>query len=401
VSVPSIDVAAARAATPGCHARAFLLSAGSSLPTQQTLDAVIGHLRREAEVGGYAAADEAGDVLRQARFDLADLVGGQPSEIALTPSDSVAWVKAWWGWVAGDNVPSGSTVLVDRLAYHSHYAALVGTQRIAGFDIRVMPSLSDGTIELDALDLGADVSVVCATMIGTHCGNVNPIAGLGALAAKADVPLFVDACQAIGQMQLDVTALGCHVLTATGRKFLRAPRGTGMLWVDAGKVDRFQPPGVDATSTDWSARDGLETRTGMARFEEYEVSYAAMVGLASAAAQARSLGVAAIEDRVRLLADHLRGELDDVPGVTVADTAQRRSAIVTFTVDGVSPPDVVDAATRDGISINASTSVWAALDMDAKGLPEVVRASPHYFNTEDELDRLVATVRNVVETTTR
>jgi selenocysteine lyase/cysteine desulfurase len=211
----------------------------------------------------------------------------------------------------------------------------------------------------------------------------------------AGVPLFVDACQALGQMQIDVTELGCHVLTATGRKFLRAPRGTGMLWVDAGLVERFQPPGLDGTSTKWSALDGLETCGGIARFEEYEVSYAAMVGLASAAAQARVVGIAAIEDRVQSLADHLRCGLDDVPGVTVKDTAERRSAIVTFTVESVSAPAVVDAATRNGISVNASTALWAALDMDAKGLMEVVRASPHYFNTSDELDRLIATVRNL------
>ncbi len=309
-----IDVAAARAATPGCDGRTFLLSAGASLPTQQTLDAVIGHLRREAEVGGYSAADEVVDVLRQGRVDLAALVGAQPSEIALTSSDSVAWVKAWWGWVVGDNVPGGSTVLVDRLVYHSHYAALASTQRIAEFDIEVMPALADGTIDLDALEIGPDVSVICATMIGTHCGSVNPIAGLGVRAATAGVPLFVDACQALGQMRLDVTELGCHVLTATGRKFLRAPRGTGMLWVDAGLVERFRPPGVDATSTSWSPASGLETRPGMARFEEYEVSYAAMVGLASAAAQARVVGIDAIERRVQILADYLRRGSTICPG---------------------------------------------------------------------------------------
>jgi len=392
VAVQSIDVQAARAATPGCGDRAFLLSAGSSLPTQDTLDRVVGHLRREAEVGGYAAADEIAGELRQGRADLAALVGGAPHEIALATSDTAAWIKAWWGWVAGGNVPAGSTVLVDRLIYHSHYAALVSTVPLAGFEIRLMPSLADGTIDLDAVDVGDEVSAICATMIGTHCGNVNPISELGALAGAAGIPMFLDACQAIGQMELDVAELGCDVLTATGRKFLRAPRGTGMLWVDSAIIDRFRPPGIDATSSGWTAAAGLDVHPGMARFEEYEMAYAAMVGLASAASQARALGMASIETRIRQLADDLRQGLEAVPAVSVTDRAECRSAIVTFQVDGVPPAEVVAAASREGIVINESTAVWSALDMDAKGLSYVVRASPHYFNTHDELDQLIGCV---------
>jgi selenocysteine lyase/cysteine desulfurase len=201
--------------------------------------------------------------------------------------------------------------------------------------------------------------------------------------------VFLDACQAIGQIQLDVAELGCHVLTATGRKFMRAPRGTGMLWVDAEIIDRFQPPGIDGTSAGWSAAEGIDVHPGMARFEEYEFGYAAMVGLASAASQARELGMASIEAHVTQLADDLRDGLEAVPGVTVTDVAERRSAIVTFQVDGVAPADVVAAAARGGIVINESTAIWAALDMDAKGMAQLVRASPHYFNTHDDLDRLI------------
>jgi len=392
VAAGSIDVQAARAATPGCNDRVFLLSAGSSLPTSETLERVVAYLRREAEVGGYAAADEVAQELAQARTDLAALVGGAPHEIALAASDTAGWTKAWWGWVAGGNVPAGTTVLVDRLIYHSHYAALVATAPLAGFEIRLMPSLADGTIDLEALDVGDEVNAICATMIGTHCGNVNPISELGALAAAAGVPMFVDACQAIGQMELDVAELGCHVLTGTGRKFLRAPRGTGLLWVDSAIIDRFQPPGIDATGAGWTAAAGLDVHQGMARFEEYEVAYAAMLGLASAAGQARTLGMGSIESRVRQLADDLRDGLAALPGVSVTDRAERRSAIVTFQVDRVPPADVVAAASRDGIVINESTAVWAALDMDAKGLSHVVRASPHYFNTDDELDQLLSCV---------
>jgi cysteine desulfurase/selenocysteine lyase len=390
-----IDVDALRAETPGCRDRAFLLSAGSSLPTQATLDAVIDHLRLEAEIGGYAAADRIVDVLEEGRADLAALLGGRPDEVALVPSDSVAWVKAWWGWVAGGNVPPGSVVLIDRLTYSSHYAALDQTRSFGGFTIVVMPSRDDGTVDLDALVIGDDVSVVCVTMIGTHSGNVNPVAAIGALASAAGVPMFVDACQAVGQLHLDVAELGCSVVTATGRKFLRGPRGTGLLWVDRSIVERFQPPGIDATSTSWSNASGMHIDAGIRRFEEYEVPYAAYVGLAAAARQARAIGTHVIEQRVVGLGERLRTELAGLRGVTVRDTAARRCAIVTFTVDGVPADDVVAAAARADVVVNASTAVWAALDMDAKRTPSVVRASPHVFNTDDELARLVDVVASL------
>ena len=312
--------------------------------------------------------------------------------MALVPSDSVAWVKSWWGWVVGGNVPRGAAVLIDRMTYHSHFAALAQTSVFAGFTIRVAPSLSDGTVELDALHIDDDVTALCVTMIGTHSGNVNPVADIGRAAAAAGVPMFVDACQALGHLTLDVSELSCHVLTSTGRKFLRGPRGSGMLWVSRDIVDRFDPPGIDATSTSWTSAAGVHIDAGVRRFGEYETSFASMVGLAAAARQARAIGVDAIEPRVVALAERLRSSLAGVDGVQVRDTAARRCAIVTFTVEGVASGDVVAMAQRAGVIVNESSAAWAALDMDAKHTPTVVRASPHYFNTDAELDRLVDVV---------
>lgn len=389
---PSADLDAWRAATPGCHDRTFLLSAGSSLPTSETLDAVVGHLRLEAEIGGYAAADRVVDVLERGRSDLAALVGGDADEIALVPSDSVGWVKAWWGWVVGGNVPRGSTVLVDRLCYHSHFAALDQTRHFGEFAIGLLPSLDDGTVDVDALHIGDEVSAVCVTMVGTHSGNVNPVAAVGRATEATGVPMFVDACQAVGQLHLDVGELGCQVLTGTGRKFLRGPRGSGLLWVARDVVDRFVPPGIDATSTAWSTDEGMRIGPGVRRFEEYEVAYASMVGLSVAARQARAIGTEVIERRVVGLGEQLRHTLASIDGVQVRDTAAHRCGIVTFTVDGVRSADIVAAASRADVIVNESTAVWAALDMDAKHTPTVVRASPHYFNTEAELDRLAEIV---------
>jgi cysteine desulfurase / selenocysteine lyase len=397
----SFDVAAARLATPGCEGLAFLNNAGSALPTQRTLDAIFDHLRLESRVGGYMAADQAAATLAQARSDLAQLVGGTADEVAITLSDTAAWIKAVWGWMAGGNIPANATVFVDRLSYHSHFAALTQLSQLLPFTIEVLPANVDGTVNLDALSsagktaAGNTAALVCATYIGTHSGNVADIAALGRWCSTIGVPLFLDGCQALGHIPVDVKQLGCAVFTGTGRKWLRAPRGTGMLWVHSDLIERFSPPGIDGTNTVWSQDNSMTITEGIRRFEEFEASFATQVGLAAAARQALELGVDTTAERVRMLADGLRGALRDLGGVVVHDTAPTRCGIVTFTVDGVTAADVVAAAAERNTSINASGASWATLDMTAKGLSHVVRVSPHYYNTESELERVLDAVRSV------
>jgi cysteine desulfurase / selenocysteine lyase len=392
-----LDVAACRAATPHVEDNAFLVSAGSSLPTQETLSAMLGHLQRESEVGGYRAADEAVETLQRGRAALAQLVGGQAHEVALATSDTAAWTKVWFGWVLGGNIAKNSTVLVDQLSYHTHYAAIRQSQAITPFTVAVLPALPDGTTDVDRMQIPLHTSVICTTMIATHSGNINPIAAVGKICKQVGVPMFVDGCQAVGQLHVGVRELGASVFTGTGRKWLRAPRGTGMLWVAEEIIDRITPPGIDGTNSSWSTDAGIGIFPGTKRFEEFEVSVASMVGLTAAADQALRLGMQAIELRITHLADRLRNGLAKIEQVTLHDTAAQRCGIVTFSVPGFTPAEVICRAAEDRITINSSTHNWAALDMEAKGLTQICRASPHYFNTEDEIDRLIDLVHEMTQ----
>lgn len=393
-----IDVDALRDQTPGCHGTAFLNNAGAALPTQRTLDAMRSHLELESRVGGYRAADLVSEVLVNARAGLAQLVGGKGHEVALAVSDSAAWVKAIWGWMLGGNVAKGDVVAVDRLSYHSHYAALMQLSELFGFEVVTIGAHTDGTVDLDSLSkLVSDRRVVlaCITAIGTHSGNVNPMKQIGSTLKARRIPMFVDGCQALAHLEVDVREWGASVFTGTGRKWLRAPRGTGMLWIAEEIVEGFRPPGIDGVSTVWDAASGLTTQPGMAKFEEFEAPIAAQVGLASAVQQTLALGMRNIESRVSGLAFMLRSALTSIDGVEVHDTAARRCGIVTFSVDGVAGDEVVAAASRRDASIGVSTANWAAIDMTAKGLREVVRVSPHIYNTDEEVSRVVEAVMSV------
>jgi len=402
------DVEALRAATPGCHGRAYLNNAGAALPTQATVDAVIAHLRLEAEIGGYLAATEAEDVLTGGRADGAALVGAHPDEIVLTTSDTAGWIKAFWGFVLAGGLRRGDRVLVDQLSYSSHYLALLQAGRLVGSEVVAAPAGGDGAVDVEALAAMLDdrVRLVAMTHVGTNCGLVNPVVEVGQAVREArarGTAYFVDACQSVGQLPFDVDAVGCDVATMTGRKFLRAPRGTGMLYVRRELQGRLDPPGIDATSADWIDGDRYEPRVGSDRLEEFEASIAARVGLANALVEARALGIEAIHDRTAALAERLRRGLLEIDGVTVEDGEAERSAIVTFRVHGgrVDASTVIGAAAGADITINSSTAPWARLDMTRRHLDEVVRASPHYYNTNDELDRLLGVVAAVSSGTRR
>lgn len=390
-----IDVVAERWRTPGCATTAYLNHAGASLPTEEVLGAVIAHLEVEGRIGGYAAAAAAEPRLEVLRHAAAGLLGAAREEVAVTGSDTQSWAKAFWGFVLGGGIAPSQRVLVDRIVYVSHYMAILQASRHVGFGIDVVESEADGTLSLDALvaELArGDVALVTATHVGTHRGSVNPVAAVGAAARDAGVPFFLDACQSVGQRRVDVEEIGCDVLTATGRKWLRAPRGTGLLYVRSSLVERLQPVGVDSRSAVWVDADRLELSPTAERFEEFEVPYAAQLGLAAALDHVHALGIDEIERHLVAQAEGLRADLAAVDGVSVVDGGRERSAIVTFVKDGVTPSEIVAAATAAGVSIGVSAAPYARLDMTATGRDEVVRASPHYVNDADDLARLLEVV---------
>jgi selenocysteine lyase/cysteine desulfurase len=221
---------------------------------------------------------------------------------------------------------------------------------------------------------------------------VQPAAAVGAACRAAGVPLLLDACQSIGQLPVDVDEIGCDMLSATGRKFLRGPRGTGFLYVRRGLIEELEPPLLDLQAAEWQPDGSYVIRPDARRFENWETNVATKIGLGVAADYALGIGLEAIRDRVRALAGELRRRLSALPGVTVHDLGEELGAIVTFTVDGHPTAEVVDALRAQGVNTSLSPATYARLDFGPRGLTDLVRASPHYYNDVGELDRLVDAV---------
>jgi selenocysteine lyase/cysteine desulfurase len=196
-------------------------------------------------------------------------------------------------------------------------------------------------------------------------------------------------------MPVDVDALGCDMLSATGRKFLRGPRGTGFLYVRRDLLRCLEPPMIDHFGAPWVAPDRYELRPDARRFETWENNYAARLGLGVAIDYALQLGLEAIEARCRLLADRLRAGLGAIPGVVVHDLGPRPAAIITFSVEGLEADAVKGHLAAAGINVSTSRASSTLLDATARRLPTLVRASPHCYNSEEEVDGLLKKVRAI------
>ncbi len=387
-----IDLDRVRAETPGVAERVYLNHAGASPNPTPVLDAVLAHLAEEARLGGYEAAAARADDLAGVHSSIARLVGGRADEIALTTSATDAWETAFWSipWRAGD------VVLTCRSEYVTNVVNLLVARDRLGIRVEVVDDDEHGQIDLDDLERRLDdpgVKLVALSHVPTQGGLVNPAEEVGRRCRDAGVLFLLDACQSAGQLPLDVATIGCDLLTATGRKYLRAPRGTGFLFARDDVAERLAPLG--SGGAEWESADTYRLPDGSARFERFERSVAASLGLGVAVEYALELGLDAIESRVGGLARRLRDGLASIDGVAVRDLGARRCGIVTFDVAGSDPTDVRAALAERDVAVWVSDASQARIDMDARGFGSFVRASVHYLNTDDEIDATLDLVARI------
>jgi selenocysteine lyase/cysteine desulfurase len=288
----------------------------------------------------------------------------------------------------------GDRILTCGAEYASNYIALLQVAQRTGAEVVVVGDDEFGQVSLSALaaELERGARLVSLVHVPSQGGLIQPAAGVGQLCRAAGVPLLLDACQSVGQLQTDVNELQCDILSATGRKFLRGPRGTGFLYVRRDLIERLEPPFLDLHAAQWDDRERFSIRNDARRFENWETSYATKLGLAAAVDYALGWGLEEIAERDQALARVLREELSAIAGVEVTDCGEAKCAIVTFTVAGEPASEVAKRLGAEGINVSVTPASYSRLDLGARGIDAVVRVSVHYYNTETELERLVDVV---------
>jgi selenocysteine lyase/cysteine desulfurase len=375
--------------TPGVARRIHLNNAGASPMPISVLRAITSHLEREAYEGGYESADDAAPAIEAGYVAIAGLINAAARNIAVVENATVGFFQA----LSAFDFRSGDVIVTTRNDYISNQLAYLSLARRQGVIVRRAEDLASGGVDPDsvrALLREPRVRLLAVTWVPTNSGLIQPVEALGRIAEEAGVPYLIDACQAVGQLPIDVARLRCDFLSATARKFLRGPRGIGFLYVsDRALASGLFPLYIDMRGGHWLSADSFALEVDARRFENWEFPYALVLGLGEAARYALEVGIERGGSRARMLAAALRSQLMALPGCRVLDRGKECAAIVTVELSGLRGPDMARRLRERGINTSASLREYAVIDMEEKRVSSALRISPHYFNTEAELTSVV------------
>lgn len=391
-----MNVTELRADTPGIEHRIHFNSAGASLMPRPVIEAVEAHFRLEARIGGYEAEAEAAEAIDEAYRDVATLVGTSPDRIAMTEHATASFVAAL------SSVPfqAGDVLVTTRNDYVSNQIQYLSLADRFGVEVVRVPDAPEGGVDLQAMEATIHrrrPRVVAVTQIPTNSGLVQDVESVGAMCRARDILYLVDGCQSVGQMPVDVEAMGCDFFSATARKYLRGPRGAGFLYVSERVLDAgMEPLFPDLRGADWIADDLYQPAPDARRFETWEFAWGLVLGTGAAARYASDLGLQAIQDRARALASEVRDRLPSLPGGRVLDEGPELGATVTASFEGHAPGHLVTELRRRNINTTGQDRGDAVIDYDRKDVDGALRISPHYFNTREEIDALMEALRDIL-----
>lgn len=385
------DVDRYRTQTKGVNSVLHFNNAGASLPSDIVHNTVVQHLEREREIGGYEAKAEAAPRFDQFYTEVAKLIGAKPSEIAFIENATRAWDMAFYSLP----LTAGDEIITIEAEYASNYLAYLQAAKHKGVVIKVAPNDASGQVDVAALEklVSKRTKLISVTHVPSQGGLINPAAEIGEVAIAHGILYLLDACQSVGQLEIDVNEIGCDMLSATGRKFLRGPRGTGFLYVKEQLANKLEPVFIDLHAAEWLDGHQYELAKGAIRFENWECFYAGKLGLMEAAQYASGIGMKNIAARNKHLSTMLRESLLKIEGIHLTDLGINKSAIVTFYKDGVSPEECHAKLRAQNINVSVSPSSYARMDLGSRKLNSLIRSSIHYYNTETEIEKFCSAVR--------
>ncbi len=379
--------------TPGCLRVVHFNNAGASLIPETVGKAVQDYLQHEIHFGGYETAEKYAAQIKNTYSQLATYLKCDTSEIALTDSATTAWQRAFL------SVPfqAGDTILTTFTEYASNYIPFLQLKKRLGINIKPIPNDEFGQVDLKSLIelLDHTVKLISVTHVPTNGGLVNPVVEIGRIARERKIWYLLDACQSVGQMPIDVKQIGCDFLSATSRKFLRGPRGVGFLYASSESSYQLEPSILDLHSGHWESSLTYSIRDDARKYENWEFNLAGVVGLGHAVQYFLELGVDRVWHRIQYLSETLRSTLSSLDGVEVHDLGAVKCGIVSFT-SPVEAADLKSKLSKKGFNVSVLHPEHTLFDMQDRELGSMIRASVHYFNTKDEINRLADQIKLII-----
>lgn len=386
----TLDISRIREQTPAAAQLIHFNNAGAALTPAPVQEALLQHLALEQRIGGYEAAAQAHSQVENFYDAFARLLN--------CASEEVAWAEnathAWNTLLHAIPFRAGDRILTGQSEYASNYLAFLQLARQRNVQVDVIPNDAHGRICLDGLAAAIDgqVRLIALTHVPSQSGVIHPAIEVGRLARSHDILYLLDACQSAGQLPLDVAALDCDMLTGTGRKYLRGPRGTGFMYVRRDVLTELTPAWIDLHSAQWTAENSYQFRDDARRFENWECYVAGKIALGTAVDYALEIGMDAISTRINYLATSLREQLLGLNSISVHEAGEPLSGIVTFSKSNENAQMLQQRLQSAGINTSVSKLQSNLLDFGRRGLGDINRASVHYYNTEEEVEQFCRAV---------
>jgi len=389
-----IDIDRARKETRALPELIHFNNAGASLMPTIVADSLHSYLHDEEKLGGYETAEMRADELDNFYNSFSRLLNCQPGEIAYIENATRAWDMVFY------SIPlePGDRILTSVSEYGSNVIAYLHRAKLTGAELVVVPNDEFGQLDTGALINLIDdkTKLISVSHIPTGGGLVNPVAAIGSIAKAAGVPYLLDACQSMGQVPVDVQEIGCDFATGTGRKYLRGPRGTGVLYISSAMAEKLEPAMLDQHAADLISPTHYRLTQGASRFENWEQFFAGKAALGTAVDYALQWGIHNIQKRNTTLAEKLRTRLAGLNGVTVTDQGETRCAIVTFHCQQKTATELQKQFSAESINVSVSSGSGTLISFQQRGLDEVIRASVHYYNTDAEIDRFIEKLESIL-----
>ena len=383
-----------RKETPATKNIIHLNNAGASLMPNIVVEGVKTYLDCEAKLGGYETATHFHRELHSFYEYAAELIHAAPEEIAFTESATVAWQRAFHSI----SFQKGDIILTCVSEYASNYIAYLQLVKQKGIVVKIIPNNVNGEIDIHALEkeVSTKVKLISICHIPTGNGLINPCEAVGNIAKKYNLLYLLDACQSIGQYPVDVNKINCDFLSVTGRKYLRGPRGTGFLYARKETTRHLEPVFLDLHGANWVTTDTYQMRADAKKYETWESNLSNKFGLSLAIQYLNDLGVENVYTSIISLATYFRDALQTIQNIDVRDTGLCQSGIVTFTCKTFSAEQVKNSLSKQGINVSIVVASSSLPDLEERKINEVIRASVHYFNTKEEIDKVINTMRKLM-----
>lgn len=388
--------------TIGCNHVNHLNNAGASLMPNVVTQSILEYIKLESEIGGYEAAALKANEIQQFYVQAGKLINCDASNIAFTASATDSYTRAL------SSIPfcKGDIILTDNDDFISNQIQFLSLQKRFGIRIVRIKNAAIGGVDLQDLEeklFTLQPRLLAITHIPTNSGLVQPVKSIGEIYSRYEkiqnnkTWYIIDACQSAGQMKLDVEELKCDFLSITIRKFLRGPRGTGFLYI-SDKALKFglEPLFIDMRGAEWIEKDEYKQQPDAKRFEDWEFAYALVLGSKAAIEYCINIGEDKIWQQIQLLSKYMRTRLSQIDRILVLDNGPEVGGLVTFTVEGSQPQYIVAELLKRKINVVPSFRNFAVIDFDEKGVKWAIRASPHYYNTFEEIDLFIEAVKEII-----